>query len=430
MEQIPTEQILEETKRKQSGRGLSSWDLLKLSLRVFRTKPTRTALTILGMSVGIGTVIFLVSLGYGLQFILIGRLLTSTDSLMTLEVAYPSEAGKGLDLAQITKTKALPQVDLISPVAEVSGELSIGNGAPGIIPITRIVLPSYFKLSGVVPDIGEAFTEANPGVILSFQALQLLGLASSTPIASFVGKEVGGKVSYPNPNGSSEIVTVSKLRIIGIISDESESPLAYIPYVAVSVSPVIFKSILIKAKNVDSVAPLRDILECVKECPTTFEGGFLVSAKIDLVNQAKKITTALTTVLMVFGTAALIVSAIGMFNTMIVGFLERIYEVGVMKSLGATDSDVQNLFLMESFVIGFTGGVIGIALGMGAGGFVNFVMSSLSTGQGGKALTLFITPLWFAVSTLVLSSIIGILSGFWPSRRAAYLSPREAFVRK
>ena len=112
-----------------TGHSLSWWDLLKLSLRVFRTKPTRTILTILGMSVGIGTVVFLVSLGYGLQDILIGRLLTSEDSLMTLEASYPSEIGKGIDLEQINKTKALEEVDTISPVAEFTGELSIGDGS-------------------------------------------------------------------------------------------------------------------------------------------------------------------------------------------------------------------------------------------------------------------------------------------------------------
>jgi putative ABC transport system permease protein len=119
-----------------------------------------------------------------------------------------------------------------------------------------------------------------------------------------------------------------------------------------------------------------------------------------------------------------------MFNTMIVGFLERIYEVGVMKSLGATDGDVQNLFLMESFMIGFLGGVMGLAIGVGGGTIINFVMSTLSQNFGSKALTLFITPIWFAVTTLVLSSCIGLISGYWPSRNASKLSPREAFVRK
>lgn len=398
--------------------SLSAWDLLKLSLRVFRTKPTRTILTVLGMSVGIGTVVFLVSLGYGLQYILIGSLITSEDSLMTLEAAYPSESGKNIDIEKMDEIKTKEEVDAVSPVTEFSGELSVAGGAPGLIPVTRVVRSSYFKFAGVYPDIGDVFNEDNPGIIVSAQALKLLGLAVD---ATIIGKEVTGKVYYPLPDGKTEEVLISKLQIRGIITDENESPLAYIPYSSVSKEPTALKSLLIKARNVDLVEPLRDKLD--KE-------GFLVSAKIDLVNQARKITNAITTVLMVFGTAALVVSAIGMFNTMIVGFLERIYEVGVMKSLGATDGDVQNLFLMESFMIGFLGGLTGVGIGMGGGAAINFVMSTLSQNLGSKALTLFITPTWFAIATLILSSCIGLISGALPARNASKLSPREAFVRK
>lgn len=398
--------------------NLSAWDLIKLSLRVFRTKPTRTILTILGMSVGIGTVVFLVSLGYGLQYILIGNLITSEDSLMTLEAAYPNESGKSIDKEGIEETKKEEGVDNISPVAEFSGEMSIASSAPGIIPIVRVVRPSYFKFAGVRPDVGEVFDEENPGIILSSQALRLLGLTAEE---SILNKEISGTIYYPLESGKTENVEISKLQIVGIITDETEPPLALVPYSSVTKEPTAFKSMLIKAKNIDLVEPLRDKLE---------KQGFLISAKVDLVNQAKKITNAITTVLMVFGTAALIVSAIGMFNTMIVGFLERIYEVGVMKSLGATDSDVQNLFLMESFIIGLLGGVSGVMIGMGGGALINFVMSTLSQNLGSKALTLFITPTWFAIATLILSSFIGIISGYWPSRNASKLSPREAFVRK
>lgn len=401
-----------------TGHNLSVWDLLKLSLRVFRTKPTRTILTVLGMSVGIGTVVFLVSLGYGLQYILIGRLVTSEDSLITLEASYPTESGKSIDAKKIEETRIMEGVSAISPVAEFLGEVSIADKPRGIIPIMRIVPSTYFKLAGTAPDIGEVFTEDSPGAVLSAKALMLFGLPADK---SVIGNEITGSIYYQKPDGTSEEVLVSRIKIRGIFTDDREDPLAYIPYASVSAAPTLFKSMLVKAKDIDYVEPLRDSLE--KE-------GFLISAKVDLVNQARKITNALTTVLMVFGTAALIVSAIGMFNTMIVGFLERIYEVGVMKSLGATDRDVQNLFLMESFIIGFLGGVSGILFGMGGGALINLIMDSLSRGHGGVSLTLFITPTWFIVATLGLSSSIGVISGYWPSRRASYLSPREAFVRK
>ena len=401
-----------------TGHKLSIWDLLKLSLRVFRTKPARTILTILGMSVGIGTVVFLVSLGYGLQYILIGRLITSEDSLITIEASYPSESGKSIDAKKVEETKNVQGIANISPVAEFMGEVSIGDKPRGIIPIMRVVPATYFKLAGASPDIGEAFTEDTPGAVLSAKALMLFGLPADK---SILGEEITGSVYYQRPDGSTEEVVVSRMKIGGIFSDDREDALAYIPYASVAQPPTYFKSMLIKARDINFVEPLRDTLE--KE-------GFLISAKVDLVKQARKITNALTTVLMVFGTAALIVSAIGMFNTMIVGFLERIYEVGVMKSLGATDKDVKNLFLMESFIIGFLGGVSGVLLGMGGGSLINFVMSSLSKGSGGLSLTLFITPTWFIVATLILSSSIGVISGYYPARRASYLSPREAFVRK
>ncbi|MCK9345217.1 MAG: FtsX-like permease family protein [Candidatus Pacebacteria bacterium] len=402
-----------------TGHSLSAWDLVKLSLRVFRTKPTRTLLTVLGMSVGIGTVVFLVSLGYGLQYILIGNLMTSEDSLMTLEAAYPSESGKGITPDKMNEISQRTAVDAVSPVTEFSGELSAAGGAPGIIPIIRVVRPSYFKFSGITPNLGDTFNDTIPGAILSAQALKLLGLTADV---SMIGEEVTGKVSYPIlSTGGNEDVLISKLKIIGIITDETEPPIAFIPYSAVAREPTVLKSLLIKVHNVGFVETLRDKLETE---------GFLISAKIDLVNQARKITNAITVVLMVFGTAALVVSAIGMFNTMIVGFLERIYEVGVMKSLGATDGDVRNLFLMESFLIGFLGGASGIILGIGSGAIINLIMSTLSQNLGSKALTLFITPTWLILATLALSSCIGLIAGYWPARNASKLSPREAFVRK
>ncbi|MDO8604690.1 MAG: ABC transporter permease [bacterium] len=424
MEQPPNNYSAPKKLEVKTDHSLSAWDLLKLSLRVFRTKPTRTILTVLGMSVGIGTVVFLVSLGYGLQNLLVGNLTSGESALLTLDVSYTPESKKLIDTETIAKIKALPGVDALTPIAEYSGEISYGKQTPGIID-TKIVQPSYFKFSGLTPDIGNVFTAEAPGVIVSEQALQIFGIASSTPRASLIGKEVSGKVYYPKIDGTTEEVLVSKILISGILTDEKEPPLIYLPYSAVPKEPTLFRNMLIRAATPDDVDVLTETLGGEGS-----EFGFIVSAKAQLVRDAKKITNAITTVLLVFGTAALIVSAIGMFNTMIVGFLERIYEVGVMKSLGATDGDVQNLFLMESFMIGFLGGISGITLGIGTGSIINFAMSTLSQSHGSKALTLFITPVWFAVATLVLSSCIGLISGYWPARNASKLSPREAFVRK
>lgn len=392
-------------------------DLFWLSLRVFREKALRTFLTILGISMGIGTVLFLVSLGSGLQYILIGQLASTEDSLITLEAFYPSESNLTIGNEIIDEVIALPDTAEVSPVAELSGEVKF-NTLSGVL--IKVVKPNYFRLSGLQPDIGESFTEQERAVLISNTALKLFGLGENE---SALFKELSVKVIYENQqDGSFKAVDIpGTLPIKGIVVDEFSPPFIMIPYDMMPEKPPFFHRMLIKARDIERVEPLRDQL---------IEKGFLISARIDLVNQAKQILNVITIVLGIFGVTALVVSAIGMFNTMIIGFLERIFEVGIMKSLGATVQDIRNLFLMESLIMGLLGGIGGIVVGVGAGELFNFGLNILANQLGGKSLNLFIYPVQFIVFILVVSGIVGISSGFWPARRAAKLSPKEAFIRK
>ncbi|MDO8552009.1 MAG: ABC transporter permease [bacterium] len=401
-------------------------ELFRLSLRTFRVKPTRAILTIAGMAAGIGAVLFLVSLGYGLQFILIGKLVTTEDSLITMEISYPTESNAVIKQQQLDELKKVPDVAEISPVAEFPGEIKDERGS-GILVYTRIVEDGYFRLTGTTPDVGGPLSAGSPGLVISQQALIASNLitADSTPVLkNLIGKPLSLKVFYQDSSGTNapdDISATGELPIVGIISDETMPPTVIIMPGVLSKGPQSYSKVLVKAKDIDSVEAVRDKMIGL---------GFLVSARIDLVNQAKKIMNAITIVLGVFGITALIVSAIGMFNTMIVGFLERIYEVGILKSIGATDSDVRNLFLMEAMMMGLFGGIGGVALGLIGGQLLNVVISTIAVRLGGKAFQLFLTPMWFILLVLGLSILIGLASGFWPARRAAGLSPKEAFTKR
>src|SRR3989344_723042 len=85
-------------------------DIIKLSTRIFTVKPTRTFLTILGTSIGIATVVFFISLGYGLQYILLGKLVTTEDSLISMEASYPQEANIPIVSADLEGIRQLPGV--------------------------------------------------------------------------------------------------------------------------------------------------------------------------------------------------------------------------------------------------------------------------------------------------------------------------------
>lgn len=398
-------------------------ELLRLSLRSFRQKPIRAVLTVLGMSVGIGAVLFLVSLGYGLQYILIGKLVTTEDSLITMEVYYPPESNLSVTPEELQALRDLPNVAEVSSVAEFANA-EVLYASTSAFTTVRIVEPSYFRLTGISPDIGKPLAEGERSVILTSKSLELIGLPFGTSSPEAVGKDVGVKVFYQddlNPLYNEESLSRGRLSVRGVLSDEGSPPTAILLSSSLEKEPKIYRSALVKAKSIDIIEALRDEL---------IGKGFIVSARVDLVNQAKKITNFITIILGVFGITALVVSAIGMFNTMIVGFMERIYEVGILKSIGATDADVRNLFLMESSIMGFLGGAGGIFLGLGGGKLLNFGLSIVASKLGGKPFELFITPVWFIALIVALSIIIGLLSGFWPARRASHLSPKEAFIRK
>jgi putative ABC transport system permease protein len=257
--------------------------------------------------------------------------------------------------------------------------------------------------------------------MLNAQAVKLLGLSASS--TSILGSVANVVVDY-DENGGSKVEQVGLIRpskIVGIGGDDSQPPTVLVPLDQMSKQPPYFKSVLVKAKTIDDVTKLRDQL---------LEKGFAVLARIDLVNQARQVTNIFTMILGIFGVTALIVSSLGMLNTMIVGFMERIYEVGVMKSLGATDSDIKKIFLMESSIMGFLGGVCGVVIGVGGGKLINLILSIVAVHFGGTAISLFMTPWWFVIFIIFTSFFIGTISGFWPAKRAALLSPKEAFIRK
>jgi ABC-type antimicrobial peptide transport system permease subunit len=400
------------------GQTLKFKELLALSFRSFRTKPQRVVLTIMGMAIGIATVLLLVSLGYGLQYIIIGKLITTQDSLVTMEITYPTESYNLIKTPYLETLKTYEDVAEISPVAQFPGEIS-AEDTPKLLIDTKIIEPSYFRLSGTIPDIGK-LVENEQGIVVSNQMLFALGLKTDE---SMLGKLFNLKVYYQDETTNTVDESNSNLEIPvkGIISDETVAPTAIVFANVLSKPPPFYRFILVKAKSVEVLERLRDKL---------LNEGFLVSARIDLVTQARKITNIITVILGVFGITALIVSAIGMFNTMLVGFLERIYEVGILKSIGATDYDVRNLFLLEASIMGFFGGAGGIFIGFTLGKILNYILSLFAIRFGGISFNLFVSPLWFIGLIMAFSIIIGLLSGWVPAHRAAGLSPKEAFTKR
>jgi hypothetical protein len=126
------------------------------------------------------------------------------------------------------------------------------------------------------------------------------------------------------------------------------------------------------------------------------------------------------------GGIALAVAAIGVVNTMIMAILERTREIGVMRAVGAKRSTVRALFTFEASMLGFWGGVIGVAAGFGLTRIANVFVNKQLTSQGVKAHDIIGLPLWLILAVIGIATLIGMLAGLYPAARAASLDPVEA----
>lgn len=393
-------------------------DALSLSTRMFKTRPMRTLLTILGVGVGIGTVLFLVSLGYGLQNAILSRI-TTADSLLALDVNPGTSELIKLDNASLQKISQIEHVEEVSPVITASAQISAGGlTGDGIM---YAVNPSFFRLSGIVPAYGELFVNEKD-LIISTAAVQLLNMEVETSLGKSIG--ITYFVPYLTEEGVEEISMYEEeepYKIVGVVKDDTES-LVFVPISNVS-DAGIDSYLETKVKIADS-AYMIDVRNKIMEM------GFFVSALRDTIDQAKKIFKVIQIILGLFGMVALIVSAIGMFNTMTVMLLERTNEIGIMRSIGVSKRDIRKLFLFESMLMGFLGGLGGVILGYLGGEIANFVMNILAKNFGGQSIDLFERPLWFLMVIIITSTGIGFLTGVFPARRASKLNPLDALKYK
>lgn len=396
------------------------FDIFKLAGRMFRTRRLRTFLTISGISVGIGTILFLVSFGYGLQNILFERI-TTEEALLTLDVVPPADnAIVTIDNTMIEKIKEIEGVADVSFMTALNGEMILGeSSAAGFI---YAIDPSYIKLAGIRLIAGAPADENdNNSVIISSAAAKLLGW--SDPLESALGKEMNFAIAVPKgDSGEMETASLNEgYKVVGVV-DDSFSVFAYLPIEQIKNKKLpAYSQLKVKVKDTSLLDPVRDQI---------LSQGLLVSMLSETVDQAKKVFNAVKIVLGLFGVITLVVSAIGMLNTMTIALLERTQEVGIMKAVGASNFDVWKLFLAEAVIMGFLGGVGGIAIGFASSTAFNYGINMLARAFGGQSLNLFQTPLWFILTIIAFSSCIGVITGLWPARRASRLDPLDAIRYK
>lgn len=250
-------------------------DLFSLSVRSFKTNTSRSVLTVLGLGIGIGAVIFLVSLGYGLQNVILDKI-TTADALLTLEVSSASDLVV-LDKDTVEEINSWEEVVETSPVLDISGQIIYKDQT--IEAMSQVIDKPFFRLSGMNLDEGKEFTGSDSfEVIVSSASAKILGFAEPRDM---IGESININLFIPtNDKGSVEIAKLEKeYKVVGIINNESTS-FIYVPiFTLEDINLPLYSSLKVKVEQSEQLEVAREKI---------MHKGLLASSVFDTIDQTKK----------------------------------------------------------------------------------------------------------------------------------------------
>ena len=175
-----------------------------------------------------------------------------------------------------------------------------------------------------------------------------------------------------------------------------------------------YSTVTVKVKSPQQVEPVKKEIE---------SQGFRTFALMDQLGQMRIGFLIMDMFLIAVGMIGITVASLGIVNTMVMSILERYREIGIMKAVGATDGDVQRIFLFESGAIGLLGGLFGLGLGWAVSLVINAVVNTLMARHGAPRMDYFSFPWWLCLGAILFSILVSLAAGIYPTRRAARVDP-------
>jgi len=389
--------------------------IFKMAFRNIWSHKLRSFLTILGIAIGIGFIVILTSVGYGLQKVTTSQI-SNLNALQIIDVSPGNSALIRINDDSMNKFHHLSNVT--DAEAEVSVVGVVSSSTSSIEGVIYGKNSGYLSLEEASYVKGHGYTsDHSMEVIPNESALSALGIKP----ADAVGKTLDLKVTVSpdlltNPNVP-PVVQEAKYTIIGVLNDQS-SPFVYIPLEKFQLMGVTnYTDAKIKVKDQSDISDAQHEIEYLGYKTTTLEQTM---TQIDQFFQIFQI------VLVSLGLVAVIVASIGMFNTLTISLLEKTKEISFLKILGTTSKDIWYLFIMEAIIIGLAGGLVGIIGGLGFGAIVNGFVDELARQTGNKPVQLFYTPILVLVIILAAIILASFITGIYPSVRASRIDPLKS----
>ena len=406
----------------------------KLALKSLRTSKMRAFLTMLGIIIGVGAVIVIISLGNGLT----GMVQQQVDKLGVTQIyAYTWGMGDGTT-SNITPDEMFAFVeehpeafDGITPW--VSGGTGVRQGN------TEFKKTHIYGVSEAMyrPETG---TTLDGSTLARGRYLQYVDVAMRQNVC-VIGAYLEINAFQGDALGKSLLIGGIPYTVVGVLAQNSDSlqegggdDAVYIPYQnAMQLSGTSYVSLYqITAASRDIVPSaqilLRDFLQDFYKDEDAWYNAYLVESMLDQVNMINAMMAVAMAVLVAIAAISLLVGGIGIMNIMLVSVTERTREIGIRKSLGAKRKDIRRQFIIEAGTTSAMGGILGILFGcLMAMGIGSLLGGMLISQMGVSGLTFNATPTFGAISVSFGVSVgIGVLFGYLPANKAAKLNPIDA----
>ncbi len=392
-------------------------EAFKMSIYAMTAHKMRTLLTMLGIIIGIASVVSIVGLGRGSQAKILEDINTLGTNTITVIDGYPfgdvrrKFGYNNLTVSDADAVAAQPYAKSVSPQVDTNATVRYRN----IETTSNIngVGKEYLLVTGEKLAMGQGFTQDS----IRHYAQDII--IDQNAYKSFFNGQ-------GNPIG--EILLIGKVpgRIIGLIDDKqsafghtSNTPNIYMPYTTVMYR-MLGKNYLDRFVVLVDDSTSSDVAEAaISELITQRHGtdDFNIMNINSIKETVESTTTALTLLISSIAIISLIVGGIGVMNIMLVSVTERTAEIGVRMAVGARQSDIMQQFLIEAVLVCVLGGFLGVLFAFGVGGLINRF--------GGENFSVIYSPLSI-IAAFVCSTLIGVVFGFLPARNAARLNPVDA----
>ena len=399
--------------------------ILRVSLRALSRNKMRTFLTMLGIIIGVGAVIAMVSIGAGAKAAVESRFAAMGTNLLFVSGASKRVQGVhsgfgGFQTLTVEDAQAIlercPSVEAISPSVSTRAQ--------------TIYLNKNWQTS--IQGTGERYPDVRKWEIelgTYFDESQVRGAAKVCVLGADVKKNL---FEDADPIGQTIRIKKVPFQVIGVLRSKGQSggfgsrdDMICVPYT--TCMKRLQKAEFLSSIDVSAISSTQtalakqEIAELLRDRHRIMPGSdddFQVQDMSEIAEGAADATNILTLLLGSIASISLLVGGIGIMNIMLVSVTERIREIGIRMSIGARERDILLQFLAEAIVLSLVGGLLGIALGVGVSKLLKYI-SLFAT------IKTVVSPSWVIMAFLI-SGSIGVFFGFYPARKASKLDPIEA----